>query len=67
MVHARANSVDMDLAGQTLFNRELMKPFEPRSVQSIALCYEYDSVIGPLLEQHAGCRVVVWPGDKAAA
>ena len=51
----------MYLSGQALFSVELMRPFKPRSIESVALCSADDAVLRPLLERYAGCRVVVCP------
>jgi hypothetical protein len=61
IVHCKAERLDMDLAGQTVFSAELIKPFQPASVRSVVLCAEYDSVIGPLLEEFPHVEVVVLP------
>jgi hypothetical protein len=49
--------------GQTLFSKQLLERFEPKSVESIALVAKDDDILRPLLEQHDGCRVVVCPED----
>jgi hypothetical protein len=41
-----------------------MKPFEPRSIRSVALCEAHDSVLSPLLESHPGMEIVLYPGDE---
>jgi hypothetical protein len=63
VVQAKATRLGMYLMGQTVFSMELVKPFGPRSIRSVALCASDDIVLRPLLEAHAGCRVVVCPPD----
>jgi hypothetical protein len=48
----------MYLMGQALFSRELMKPFRPASIRTVALCAKDDSVLRPLAEEY-GIEVVV--------
>jgi hypothetical protein len=42
----------MYLMGQALFSRELMKAFDPASIQTVALCSKDDSVLRPLAEAY---------------
>lgn len=63
IVQAKAMRLGMYLMGQTLFSVELLRPFAPRSVQSIALCAKDDELLRPLLEAYPGCRVVVCPPE----
>ncbi len=59
VVQAKASRLGMYLMGQTLFSAELLRSqFRPASVEAVALCLKDDSVLRPLLEAHAGCRVV---------
>jgi hypothetical protein len=51
----------MYLMGQALFSRDLMRPFLPRSIRTVALCNQDDSVLRPLAEAH-GIEVVIDPG-----
>lgn len=67
IVQAKAMRLGMYLMGQTLFSMALVKPFEPRSIQSVALCAKDDEMLRPLLEAHAGCRVVVCPPHVVAS
>ncbi len=53
----------MYLMGQTLFSRELVLKLKPKSVLSVALCSKNDEVLGPMLEKHEGCKVVVCPKE----
>ena len=43
-----------------------MKPFLPRSVESVALVAQDDSVLRPLFEQYEGMRVVVCPPEGSS-
>jgi ribosomal protein L14 len=61
VIQAKNAKLGMNLMGQTLFSRELVMKFKPRSVISIALCSQNDEVLGSLLEAHDGCKVVVCP------
>ncbi len=38
--------------GQAVFAIDLVKPLEPASIRSIALCEKDDSVLRPMLEKH---------------
>jgi len=51
VVQAKANRLGMYLMGQALFSRELMKPFRPASIRTVALCAEDDSVLRPPAEE----------------
>lgn len=60
LVQAKASRLGMYLMGQTLFSAELLRArFPLAGIESIALCTMDDKVLRPLLEAHAGCRVVV--------
>ena len=64
VVQAKNNRLGMSLAGQTLFSLELVrKHFDAANVTSIALCSRSDAVLQPILEAHAGCRVIVCPDE----
>lgn len=66
VVQTKATRLGMYLMGQTLFSLALVKPFGPRSMESVALCAKDDEILRPLLEAHAGCRVVVCPPEVVA-
>lgn len=66
VVQAKASRLGMYLMGQALFSAELVKRLGPRSVRSVALCRQDDSILRPLLEQFSGCSVVVVP-ERASA
>ena len=63
VVQTKADRLGMYLMGQAFFSAQLMKPFLPRSVESVALVAQDDSVLRPLLEQYQGMRVVVCPKE----
>jgi hypothetical protein len=52
VVQAKASLLGMYLMGQALFSRELMKPFNPASIRTVALCAKDDSVLRPLAEEY---------------
>jgi len=61
VVQAKSNRLGMYLMGQTVFSAELVKPFGPRSVRSVALCKTDDAVLRPILEAIPGMQVIVVP------
>ena len=63
VVQTKNSRLGMYLMGQTVFSLELMRSFQPRKIESVALCKADDDVLRPLLESHAGCRVVVCPPE----
>jgi len=60
-VQSKHRRLGMTVAGQTLFSKELLKRFKPRSIRSVAVCTADDAVLRPLLERHKGCEVWVYP------
>ena len=60
-VQSKHRRLGMTVAGQTLFSKELLKRFQPRSIRSVAVCTADDAVLRPLLERHKGCEVWVYP------
>jgi hypothetical protein len=58
IVQVKIGRLGMYLMGQALFSIDLMRPFEPASIESIALCEHDDAVLRPLFERHPNCRVV---------
>lgn len=66
IVQAKARRLGMNLIGQTLFSKQLMEIFRPRSIVSIALCGKDDSVLRPLLENHKDCKVVIYGNAQVA-
>ena len=59
VVQTKANRLGMYLLGQAVFSRQLMKPFKPRSIRSVAICTKNDDVLGPLASEY-GVEVVVY-------
>lgn len=64
-VQSKHRRPGMTVAGQTLFSKELLKRFKPRSIRSVAVCTADDAVLRPLLERHKGCEVRVYPARLA--
>jgi hypothetical protein len=52
VVQVKRGRLGMYLMGQALFSRELMRPFMPASIRTVALCGKDDSVLRPLAEQY---------------
>lgn len=48
----------MSLMGQAVFSRELMKPFMPASIRTVALCGRDDALLRPLAERY-GIKVEI--------
>jgi hypothetical protein len=64
VIQTKNSRLGMYLMGQTLFSAQLIKRFfNPRSVQSVALCAKNDLVLQPMLEIYEGCKVVVCPPE----
>jgi hypothetical protein len=63
VVQTKAERLGMYLMGQVFFSARLVERFKPRSVLSVALVNQNDSVLGPLLEAHPGMKVVICPAD----
>ena len=59
VVQTKATRLGMYLMGQTLFSKELMKEFKPKSIKSVALCTKDDTVLRPMLEKFPDVEVVV--------
>ena len=64
VVQTKAHRLGMYLMGQAVFSIELMKPFKPRSIRSVALCKKTDSVLEPLLDHYPEVEVVVMDADS---
>jgi hypothetical protein len=56
----------MYLMGQALFSAELLKRFNPRSIESVAIVAKDDAVLRPIFEKYEGMHVVVCPTEVAA-
>jgi hypothetical protein len=65
IVQTKNERLGMYLMGQTLFSRELVQRFGPRSIRSVAVVKKTDDVLQPLLEVH-GCEVEVCPPEICA-
>jgi hypothetical protein len=63
VVQAKFTRLGMSLLGQAFFSAQLMQPFHPRSVESVALVTIDDDVLRRLFEQYPGMRVVVYPHE----
>ena len=61
VVQTKDSRLGMYLLGQAFFSASLMIPFKPRSIISVALCRENDSVLGPIFESYPNMKVVVCP------
>jgi hypothetical protein len=48
----------MSLMGQAVFSRELMNPFMPASIRTVALCGRDDALLRPLAERY-GIKVEI--------
>ena len=55
----------MYLLGQAVFSRQLMKPFRPRSIRTVAICIKGDDVLEPLASEF-GVEVVVYNASQKA-
>jgi len=60
VIQAKLGRLGMNVMGQALFSRELMKPFGPASVRTVAIVVRDDSVLRPLAEAF-GIEVVIDP------
>ena len=58
-IQAKNSRLGMYLMGQALFSYELLKPFKPKSIKSIALCRQDDSVLKPMLEKYPNIKVEI--------
>jgi hypothetical protein len=61
VIQTKAMRLGMYLMGQAFFSAQLIKQFNPRSVVSVALCNQDDSVLRPLFERYPNMKVVVCP------
>jgi len=59
LVQAKVTRLGMYLMGQVLFSIELMRPFNPKSIRSVALCTKDCSVLRPLLDKYPEVEVVI--------
>ena len=61
VIQTKAARLGMYLMGQAFFSASLMESFLPRSIESVALCLDDDSVLRPLFENFPNMKVVVYP------
>ncbi len=66
IVQAKRDRLGMYIMGQAFFSADLMKRYNPRSIESVALVGQDDDILRPLLEQYPGMKVVVYPGALGA-
>lgn len=59
VIQTKAGRLGMYLLGQALFSRELMLPFLPKSIKTVAICEIGDTILEPLATKH-GIEVVVY-------
>lgn len=59
IVQTKAARLGMNVLGQAFFSAELMKIFKPKSILSVALVIETDSVLQPIFESFPNMKVVV--------
>ena len=59
-VQSKHRRLGMTVAGQTLFSKELLKRFKPRSIRSVAVCTADDAAgLRLLLKRHKSYAVRV--------
>lgn len=61
VVQTKIGRLGMYLMGQAFFSAHLMLRFQPRTILSVALCHENDSVLGPIFEASPNMKVVLCP------
>ena len=61
IVQTKNDRLGMYLMGQAFFSAQLMRRFQPRSIESVALVAKDDDILRPLFEQYPAMRVVVCP------
>lgn len=57
VIQAKRGRLGMSVLGQALFSKELMRPFRPSNIRTIALCEDTDTVLEPLAKKY-GIEVV---------
>jgi hypothetical protein len=65
-IQTKASRLGMYLMGQAFFSAQLIHRFNPRSVVSVALCSQDDSVLRPLFEQYPNMKVIICPWSEIA-
>jgi hypothetical protein len=66
VIQTKASRLGMYLMGQAFFSAQLIHQFNPRSVVSVALCSQDDSVLRPLFEQYPNMKVIICPRSEMA-
>ena len=61
VIQTKAGRLGMSLMGHAFFSAQLIRRFNPRSVDSVVLCSQDDAVLRPLFEQYPNLKVVVCP------
>lgn len=51
VLQTKANRLGMNLMGQAFFSRELVKVFQPKSIRTVAICAQDDSVLHALCDE----------------
>ena len=64
VVQTKTGRIGMDLLGQALFSRELMRAFRPRTIMSVAVCEWDDAALRPLAAKY-GVEIVCY-GNSAS-
>jgi len=59
VLQTKANRLGMNLMGQAIVSKKLMEKFEPKSIRSIAICSEGDSVLEQYLAVY-GIELVIY-------
>jgi len=59
VLQTKANRLGMNLMGQAIVSKKIMEKFEPKSIRSIAICSEGDSVLEQFLAEY-GIELVVY-------
>ena len=63
VLQAKAKRLGMYLMGQAFFSAELLKRFNPRSIESVAIVTKDDALLRPIFEKFEGMRVVLCPPE----
>ena len=59
VLQTKANRLGMNLMGQAIVSKRLMEKFEPKSIRSVAICTEGDSVLEIHLAEY-GIELVIY-------
>ena len=51
VLQTKANRLGMNLMGQAFFSRELVKVFQPKSIRTVSICAQDDSVLHALCDE----------------